>query len=188
MAKGEVRGRMVSGAVRLLAQRGLDGTSFAEVLELVDAPRGSTYHHFPGGKRELVDAAITQASDRALAALEPARGQSAEDVVGLFLGLWRQLLVYSDLRAGCAVVAVVVATDDDDLLGRAGEIFGAWRGQMTSLLVEGGIASDVAPGLAALVIAAAEGAVAVARAERSMDPFELAAAQLMTAVRDRSSA
>ena len=42
------------GAVRLLATKGVEGTSFAEVLEATDSPRGSVYHHFPGGKPELL--------------------------------------------------------------------------------------------------------------------------------------
>lgn len=52
MAKGDVRARMVAGAARLLAEKGMEGTSFAEVLAATGAPRGSTYHHFPGGKTE----------------------------------------------------------------------------------------------------------------------------------------
>jgi TetR/AcrR family transcriptional repressor of lmrAB and yxaGH operons len=55
---GEVRARMVDGAIALLASRGLEGTSFSEVLELTGAPRGSIYHHFPGGTAELVSAAV----------------------------------------------------------------------------------------------------------------------------------
>jgi len=43
---------MVAGAARLLAEKGMEGTSFAEVLAATGAPRGSTYHHFPGGKTE----------------------------------------------------------------------------------------------------------------------------------------
>jgi len=52
VAKGDVRARMVAGAARLLAEKGMEGTSFAEVLAATGAPRGSTYHHFPGGKTE----------------------------------------------------------------------------------------------------------------------------------------
>ena len=44
-----VREQMVDSAVILLATRGLDGTSFTEVLSASGAPRGSIYHHFPGG-------------------------------------------------------------------------------------------------------------------------------------------
>ena len=48
-----VRSNMVDGAVILLATQGVEGTSFKEVLAAADAPRGSVYHHFPGGKSEL---------------------------------------------------------------------------------------------------------------------------------------
>ena len=50
----------------LLAQKGVQGTSFMDVLEATGAPRGSLYHHFPGGKDELVLAAMDEASREAL--------------------------------------------------------------------------------------------------------------------------
>src|SRR5580692_1552638 len=100
--KGAVRSRMVEGAVRLLATKGVEGTSFSEVLETTDSPRGSLYHHFPGGKPELLHAALDLASARGLAAIEATRGQPAAVVVERFLDLWRALLDYSQLSAGCA--------------------------------------------------------------------------------------
>ena len=76
--RGAVRARMVEGAVRLLATRGVEGTSFAEVLEATDSPRGSVYHHFPGGKPELLHAALDLASERGLAAMEATRGTARQ--------------------------------------------------------------------------------------------------------------
>src|SRR6478735_8270679 len=102
------------------ATKGLDGTSFAEVLAATGAPRGSTNHHFPGGKHELVQDAVKLPGERAMAALEPIRGEPAPVVIRRFLGLWRQLLQVSDFGAGCAVLAVTVAADDADLLVPAG--------------------------------------------------------------------
>ena len=64
-----VRDQMVDSAVILLAKHGLDGTSFTEVLTASGAPRGSIYHHFPGGKDELIAAAIEVAGARAVALL-----------------------------------------------------------------------------------------------------------------------
>ena len=72
MPRRNVRAEMVAGATRLLARKGLEGTSFAEVLAAAGAPRGSTYHHFPGGKRELVQEAVELAGAHAMAAMEPA--------------------------------------------------------------------------------------------------------------------
>jgi TetR/AcrR family transcriptional repressor of lmrAB and yxaGH operons len=170
--RGAVRSRMVEGAVRLLATKGVEGTSFAEVLEATDSPRGSVYHHFPGGKPELLHAALDLASQRGLAAMEATRGQPAAVVIERFLALWRGLLDYSRLTAGCAVIAVTVAANDDDLLDHAGTIFRTWTELLTDLCEAGGIDRKSARSLAVTVIAATEGAVAICRAERSVEPFE----------------
>jgi TetR/AcrR family transcriptional regulator, lmrAB and yxaGH operons repressor len=90
---GDVRDRMIDGAIRLLAQQGLQATSFAEVLQLTGAPRGSVYHHFPGGKDQLVSAAVDRAGAHALQTLDGKQGDSAEELTTVFLGLWRELLV-----------------------------------------------------------------------------------------------
>jgi AcrR family transcriptional regulator len=163
---------MVEGAVRLLATRGVEGTSFAEVLEATDSPRGSVYHHFPGGKPELLHAALDLASERGRSAMEATRGQPAAVVIERFLALWRILLERSHLTAGCAVVAVTVAADDDELLDHAGTIFRTWTELLTELCATGGMEINAARLLAVTVIAATEGAVALCRAQRSMEPFE----------------
>jgi TetR/AcrR family transcriptional repressor of lmrAB and yxaGH operons len=170
--RGAVRTRMVEGAVRLLATKGVEGTSFAEVLQATDSPRGSLYHHFPGGKPELLHAALDLASDRGLAAMEATRGQPAAVVIERFLALWRGLLNYSRLSAGCAVMAVTVAANDDELLDHAGSIFRAWAELLAGLCEAGGMEPESARSLAVTVIAATEGAVAMCRAERSIEPFE----------------
>jgi TetR/AcrR family transcriptional repressor of lmrAB and yxaGH operons len=188
--RGGVRARMVEGAVRLLATSGVEGTSFAEVLAATGSPRGSVYHHFPGGKPELLHAALDLASERGLAAMEATRGEPAVTVVQWFLSLWRLLLERSRLTAGCAVVAVTVAAGDDDLLDHAGKVFRTWTDLLTELCTAGGADGEAARRLAVTVIAATEGAVALCRAERSMEPFEDVAAVLLSlaAAAGRSSA
>src|ERR1700710_1526890 len=102
----DVRKRMVEGAVQLLAQQGLQATSFSEVLALTGAPRGSIYHHFPGGKDQLVAEAIDHVAAQALDRLRSPTPASAEEVVDRFIGMWRDLLVLARFTAGCSVVAV----------------------------------------------------------------------------------
>jgi AcrR family transcriptional regulator len=173
---------MVAGAVRLLATKGVEGTSFAEVLKTTGSPRGSVYHHFPGGKPELLHAALDLASERGLAAMEATRGQPSAVVIERFLSLWRGLLEYSQLTAGCAVVAVTVAGSDEALLDHAGSIFRTWTALLTELCIAGGMDRDSARPLAVTVIAATEGAVALCRAERSMESFEDVANLLLSFV------
>ena len=183
---GDVRDRMIDGAIRLLAQQGLQATSFAEVLELTGAPRGSVYHHFPGGKDQLVSAAVDRAGARALQVLDGKQGISAEELTTAFLGLWRELLVRSALGAGCAVLAVAVATDSRELLQHAGAVFRTWRGQLAELFEYAGLSAKEAAQFAATLVAASEGAVVLARAEQSLEPFELVADQLLEQVRTLS--
>ncbi|MCW2751937.1 MAG: TetR/AcrR family transcriptional regulator [Aeromicrobium sp.] len=180
MAKGEVRDRMVSAATRLLAEKGPPGASVGDVLESSGASRGSTYHHFPGGKRELYVAALDLASDRAYAALEEARGQSGQVILEQFFAMWRTLLTGTDLRLGCAVLAVAVAGEDSATVDHAGEIFRSWRAHLESLLVDGGTDAARAHTLAAVAITAAEGAVAIARAEHDLEVFESVAAEVVS--------
>jgi hypothetical protein len=104
--------------------------------------------------------------------MEATRGQPSVVVVQRFLALWRILLERSELTAGCAVVAVTVAANDDDLIDHAGTIFRTWTELLTELCAAGGMDEYSARLLAVTVIAATEGAVALCRAERSMEPFE----------------
>ena len=183
---GEVRERMIEGAIRLLAKQGLQATSFSEVLALTGAPRGSVYHHFPEGKDQLVSAAVDRAGARALHALDGKQGVNAEELTALFLGIWREVLVRSQCGAGCAILAVTVATDSQELLQHAGAVFRAWRGQLAALFEQRGLTEKEASQFAAILVAASEGAVVLSRAEQSLEPFDLVADQLLEQIRTLS--
>jgi TetR/AcrR family transcriptional regulator, lmrAB and yxaGH operons repressor len=175
----EARRKMIESAVTLLAMRGLQGTAFSDVLERSGAPRGSIYHHFPKGKDELVDAAIELSGQRALRVLDAVEGASAREITTYFLDLWREVLVRSKFRAGCAVLAVTVASDSPDLLDHAAAIFRAWRGRLAELYVADGVEPRIASSFATTLVAASEGAVVLSRAEQSLEPFEQVAERLV---------
>jgi len=118
--------------------------------------------------------------------MESRRGSSAAEIVKQFLDLWRQLLDESELSAGCAVVAVTVAGSDDDLLEHAGAIFREWTAHLAGLLVAGGLAETSAQPLAVMIIAATEGVVALCRAERSREPFDVVEKALIQLVSSES--
>ena len=44
------RALLLNGARQLLAEKGYAGMELRDVAERGQAPRGSIYHHFPGGK------------------------------------------------------------------------------------------------------------------------------------------
>src|SRR3984957_14595794 len=179
---GNIKQTMIERTAVLLAKKGLQGASFSEILEASGAPRGSLYHHFPGGKDELVLAALEHAGNQALGVLDRLSGKPARDVAEAFLSLWRSVLARSDFSAGCAVVAVTVAAESEDLRARAAEILRSWREKLVTLFVAGGIPKKKARSLAASLVAACEGAVILARAERSFEPFDLVAAEQLAMI------
>ena len=182
MARG-VRERMVASAVDLLARRGLQATSFSEVLDHSGAPRGSVYHHFPGGKDQMIAAALDTAGERAIDLLDRKAGAPAEEVTDWFLHIWREVLIRGRFEAGCAVLAVAVAADSPELLDQTAHVFRSWRRRLAELLEQGGLRAQDAQRFAAMLVASSEGAVVLARAEQSLEPFDLVAEQLRNEVR-----
>jgi AcrR family transcriptional regulator len=177
---------MVASAVDLLARRGLQATSFSEVLEDSGAPRGSVYHHFPGGKDQMIDSALDAAGSRAIELIERKAGAPAVDVAAWFLHIWREVLIRGKFEAGCAVLAVAVAADSPELLEHTARVFRTWRKRLAELLEQGGLSSVDASRFAAVLVASSEGAVVMARAEQSLEPFDLVAEQLLAQVRQLS--
>uniref|UniRef100_A0AAU2JGM5 TetR/AcrR family transcriptional regulator n=1 Tax=Streptomyces sp. NBC_00049 TaxID=2903617 RepID=A0AAU2JGM5_9ACTN len=191
--KSDSRERMVHSAAALLREYGAGGTSIDRVLAHSGAPRGSVYHHFPGGRAQLIDEAVALAGDFVAGLIEAAaQADDPPTAVDAFFALWRDRLVDSDYRAGCPVVAVAVEANDDapHLVRSAAAAFTRWREALAVLFVRHGLTEQRAHRLAAFVIAAVEGAVIMCRAERSTGPLDAAAAEihdlLVHALRDRS--
>ncbi|GAA4388863.1 TetR/AcrR family transcriptional regulator [Tsukamurella soli] len=165
-ARGDARTKMVEAAVVVLARSGYQGASFSAVLTESGAPRGSIYHHFPGGKDELVEAALELQTARVIAMLEAMHGIPPRQVAERFLEAWHRTLIGADFAAGCSLLAVATSAGPA-LQATAGRLFGDWMGALTRALTVGGAPADAAAEFAADLLAASEGAVAICRAQRS---------------------
>jgi TetR/AcrR family transcriptional regulator, lmrAB and yxaGH operons repressor len=179
-SQNDPRERMIQSAAVLFRERGVDATSFSDVIAHSGAPRGSIYHHFPGGKAQLAEEATRYAGEfiaeglaAALAQKDPARALRS------FARHWREVLTGSDFTAGCSIVA---ATLEGDRLpaarDQAGSAFARWQDLLADALERQGVPPQRSRSLAALVISAIEGAVVLARAERSAAPLERVADEL----------
>jgi AcrR family transcriptional regulator len=174
------RNRMIESAAVLIRQRGVQATSFSDVLAHSGAPRGSIYHHFPGGKAELVQEATRYAGEFTAAGLAAALSEHDPiEAVKRFCQLWQRILERSDFAAGCPVVAVALEGEASPAARTAAaEAFAAWEQLIAGALIPHGVSADRAAGIGSLVIAAIEGGVVLARAQRSTAPLERVAAEL----------
>lgn len=163
---------MIRSAAQKLSESGVRGASFSNVLELSGASRGAIYHHFPGGKDELIEEAITYVGESAMAQLQKSAGLPATEVVSQYSRMWRRVLVGGEFKGGCAVAAVVTDAESEHLVHVAASIFRSWRSLLGQLLIDGGVAPQDAPVVAATVVATLEGAMLLARAEGDIDVFD----------------
>ena len=176
---GESRSRMVQSAAHLFGSRGVNGTSFSDVLVASGAPRGSIYHHFPDGKRQLTEEAIRWTSTEIVAYLESFPGGSPEDAIEHFVALWRSTVVPSEGTAGCPLVAAAVDVADDPLLlDLIQSQFDAWINVLARQLRDAGVSTRRSHSIALTAVAAMEGALLLCRAARSSTPLETTAREL----------
>src|SRR5580658_6299438 len=104
----DTRTRMVEATVAALQRHGVAGMSFTEVLRESGAARGAIYHHFPGGKAQLVAEAATRNGHDVRAHLGGISAESPLAVVEGFLDMVRPVLAESTHGGGCAVAAVAL--------------------------------------------------------------------------------
>ena len=180
---------MIISAALLMRERGVEATSFSDVIQRSGAPRGSIYHHFPGGKAQLIEAATRYAGDFTAAGLLAAL-QSDDPVraVHKFARTWTEILRQSDFEAGCPVVA---ATLEGEHSPGAREAAGAAFDQWESLIgqaLEPYTTPARARSIATLFVTAIEGAVIVARAQRSTVSVERVATELELTLRQAIAA
>lgn len=161
-------------AAILMSERGVEATSFSEVVAHSGAPRGSIYHHFPGGKTELI-AEATQFAGEALAGALVA-ALAADDplrAIREFNGAWVARLRDSDYAAGCPIVAATLEGDRTPAASEAaGRVFARWEALLAEGIRPHLTDPDRATSIATITVAAIEGAVVLARAQRSSAPLE----------------
>jgi AcrR family transcriptional regulator len=168
------RTRMIQSAAVLFRERGVEATALSDVIEHSGAPRGSIYHHFPGGKAELATAATEFAGDVIARAIVAAADEGDPRLAARrFVDLWRDVLRESDAQAGCPVVAAAVEGErTPGARAAAGAAFERWQALFAGALEGRGVATERAESLAALVIAGIEGAIVLARAQRDFAPLD----------------
>jgi AcrR family transcriptional regulator len=171
---------MVEGAADMIGRRGLRATSVRELAKHAGAPLGSTYHFFAGGKAQLVAEAVRWADEQTTDQLKCSADGGSAAVLQGFLDRWRNILLDSDFQRGCPVLAVAVEVQGEDASPRDAVVFAFsnWTTTLAKSLHDGGLTPGVAADTATLIVAAVEGAVAMSRAERSVQPLEAVGRQL----------
>lgn len=172
-AQAGPRDRMIVHAADLIGRDGVAATSIGDVISASSAPRGSIYHHFPGGKTELMTEAVRYAGEFIARRLVETRSDTPAESVRAIGNVWRKMLVNTDFQFGCPVLAGGLARRADaPVADEADRIFSEWISLVAQRLVLEGVDADRARSLANLIIASVEGAVGICQTQRSVEPLD----------------
>lgn len=173
------RAQMVAEAADLIARNGVAGTSIGDVLKAADASRGSVYHHFPGGRSEILAEAVLFGAERVDDGLADATRSSPAFFVADVAAMWRRVLSDSDFETGSTVGAAAVSrSTDPEIADIAERQFARWEDGLAASLRSRGFESDRARSLAVTVLASMEGAVVLCRVHRSLEPLDRVVEQI----------
>jgi TetR/AcrR family transcriptional repressor of lmrAB and yxaGH operons len=171
----DTRERLVRSTSRLLRTQGYTATGLNQVMAEADAPKGSMYFHFPGGKVQLAAAAVDLFAERSTDRMRRyiAEHATVRDAVSAIFDGYVAHLDRTGYTEGCAVatVALDAASAHETLADATGRALHAWTDLLAEALEAEGRPPAEAHGLATLVIAAIEGTIVMAKGEQSTEPI-----------------
>jgi AcrR family transcriptional regulator len=183
----ETRDRILETTAELFRRYGYTGTGMKQIVADANAPFGSLYHFFPGGKSELGEAVIRRSGQMYRELFEQIADQAPDLLTGVedFFAGAAEVLRQTDYADACpiATVALEVASTDEPMRRACADVFESWIAAMSDRAIAGGIAEDVARRLAITLIAELEGGFLLCRAARSTEALEVAGANAAAAVR-----
>jgi AcrR family transcriptional regulator len=156
-----------------------------DVAERGKAPRGSIYHHFPGGKRQLAVEAAELEGTEIRAAIESSLAElGVAETLSTFGEMFRRRVKDHPERLGCPVAAAALARPEDPALAAAATAaFESWEAPIAAALREEGASERDAENFAGLVVSTIEGALVRARAAGDQAPLDSAVAGLQQALK-----
>lgn len=186
-AKTSTKSRILETTAELFRRQGYSGTRLKQIVASANAPFGSLYHHFPGGKEQL-GAEVIRSSGAMYEELIMTILEAAPDIVtgirDCFSGA-AEVLKATDYADACPIetVALEVSSTNETLRRACADVFESWIAAGTSHHAGAGISKKKARELTVLFIAALEGAFVLCRAQQSVEALEVAGEAVAAAVR-----
>jgi TetR/AcrR family transcriptional repressor of lmrAB and yxaGH operons len=174
----DTRSRLIRTTSRLLRKQGYAATGLNQVMAEAEAPKGSMYFHFPGGKEELAAAALDLFSERVRARMAErlAEAESVEAAVATLFDDQIAWMERTEYRDGCAVAAVALdsAGDHPALADATARGLALWLDLFVSALEAEGRPRHEAERLGSLIVVALEGIAVLGKGMQSTDAIAAA--------------
>ena len=187
-AQIQTRDRILGATTELFRRQGYAGTGMKQIVASANAPFGSLYHHFPGGKEQLGEEVIRAAGAMYFDLVMGIMSASGDPVTGVrdcFAGA-AAVLEETDYADACpiATIALEVASTNEPLRVATSDVFEDWIEGGAAWFNGHGIPKRQSRALAIQLITSLEGAFILCRALRNTEALNVAGESMAAAVLD----
>jgi TetR/AcrR family transcriptional regulator, lmrAB and yxaGH operons repressor len=181
----DTRDRILDATSRLLRRQGYAATGIKQIVVEGNAPLGSVYHYFPGGKEQIGAEALERAGAKIRRTI--ASAGDAPDLpaaVNAYFTINADRLRDSNYERGCpiATVCLEVSSDNERIRKVCEEVFASWQQTLAQVFADAGIPAADAASLATFVLSSYEGALTLSRAMRDTQPLVTSGAAVASVV------
>lgn len=185
MADSATRDRILEAAAELYRRQGMPATGIKQISAAAEAPYGSIYHHFPGGK-EAISVEVIRREGLRYGAFVGAQLETTDPLTGiptLFENAGK-LLESQDYSESCSIetIALEVASTNERLRLESAEVFESWLTGLATWFGQLEITEPERRRLALITLTALEGAFVLCRTLRSIEPIVVAGHGVQAAV------
>lgn len=185
MADSATRDRILEAAAELYRRQGMPATGIKQISAAAEAPYGSIYHHFPGGK-EAISVEVIRREGLRYGAFVGAQLETTDPLTGiptLFENAGK-LLESQDYSEACSIetIALEVASTNERLRLESAEVFESWLTGLATWFGQLEITEPERRRLALITLTALEGAFVLCRTLRSIEPIVVAGRGVQAAV------
>lgn len=167
------RQRLVDTAARLFQVQGYHQTGLNQILAESQAPKGSLYHYFPGGKEDLAVAAVETSAAQVSAKLAEVIGKARSPAAALERVLQHFIaeLEGSQYEKGCPVATITLeqAAQSARIRSACAAAYARWQADLETFLQQHGVRHAAA--LAEHFLMLLEGALLLSRARHDCQPL-----------------
>lgn len=174
-SKLPTRNKLIRAAITQFQIRGFYGCSTQDILDFSKVPRGSLYHHFPGGKTDLAIACVQTITEDVIERVRELRlkGNSSRQVMEKLAAGIAHWLEEKDWKEGSLIPALTheFAGKDAKMHEVLQQSYLAILAEFTQMVEVEGYGLDEARVIAMRFLAQLDGGVNLSRALKSQSPL-----------------
>lgn len=163
----------------LFRQHGYDGATLSRISEATGLGKASLYHHFPGGKDEMVETVLTYLKDRLDQHIRRLRGPEEPLVKMRFVMEYLQD-IYDEGQQPCVMAILLMGSARGVFHEPVKALFRTWIEAIAAVLSESGLDKQLAHQRAENTLMTIQGALILSQGLDDPSLFQRAVNQLPT--------